>query len=409
MRTRRRRNPRSLRPGAHDRLGAAAWLAALVLAAACGGSSHSRAPAAHAPQITGWLTTSRGRVVGPAGRPVRLLGVDEPGLIGGQGNDRAHPDACGEGWLLPAPSEYRAVARDGFNSVRLGLSWANLEPVRPQVDAAGTIVHRWNRPYLGALDRAVSGFTRAGIAVVLDMHQNHMSPAFANPAPGRCEGSGLPTWAYPDTTVGADQAECDFFAGRREPGVPIDLQAGYAAAWMKIAHRYARNRMVVGADLFNEPSSGTCPGLDVTPFYRRLGARIRRADPHLLLICEAGTGPTANSALRRPVGLPGWVYSPHLYLRPGESADAVVGAALRRAAEWRVPVWVGELGVFERGAPAAIAPGTSGLLRATVAYLRLHHAGWAFHQYAGGAFALTRRRDGAMLHGDWLAALRSGF
>jgi hypothetical protein len=109
------------------------------------------------------------------------------------------------------------------------------------------------------------------------------------------------------------------------------------------------------------------------------------------------------------VNLPGWVYSPHLYLRPGESAETVVGASLRRAAEWQVPVWVGELGMDVRGAGSAIPPGTGGQLRATVAYLRRHRAGWAFHQYAGGTVALTRRRDGAVLHGDWLAALKSGF
>ena len=216
-------------------------------------------------------------------------------------------------------------------------------------------------------------------------------------------------WAYPDTAVGANRAECDFFADRREPGVPISLQTGYAAAWSNIAHRYATNRLVVGADLFNEPSSGNCPGLDVTGFYRRLGARIRHANPHLLLICEAGTGPVARSALRRPVALPGWVYSFHLYVGPGAPARPVVGASLHRAAEWRVPVWVGELGVFQRGAQAGIPAGTSSALRATVVYLRRHQAGWAFHQYAGGRVALTRRADGATLHSDWLAALRAGF
>ena len=382
---------------------------AVVLAAACAGSNHSRPSAARAPRITGWLSTSRGRIVDAAGRPVRLLGVDEPGLISGRGNDRRHPDACGKGWRVPPPSEYRDVARDGFNSVRLGLSWANLEPTPPRIGTAGTIIHRWNRAYLHAFDRAVAGFTRAGIAVVLDMHQNNMSPAFTNPAPDRCEGSGLPTWAYPDTAVGPNRAECAFFADHREPGVPVSLQAGYTAAWTKVAHRYATNRLVVAADLFNEPSSGNCPGLDVTTFYRRLGGRIRRADPHLLLVCEAGTGPAAKAALRRPVRLPGWVYSFHLYLRPGTAALTVMDASLRRAEKWRVPVWVGELGVFQSGAQASIPAGTTGELRAVIADLRRHHAGWAFHQYAGGSVALTRRPDGAVLHRDWLAALRSGF
>ena len=339
---------------------------------------------------------------------MRLVGVDEPGLISGSGNDRkTHPDACGEGWLLPAPAEYRGVARAGFNSVRLGLSWANLESAPPRVDRAGSVVHRWNRAYLAALDRAVAGFTNAGVAVVLDMHQNHMSPAFRRPAPDRCEGSGLPVWAYPHTGSGPARAECDFFADRRAPGVPIDLQAGYTAAWLKVVRRYAANRLVVGADLFNEPSAGACPGLDVSGFYRALGARIRRVDPRLLLICEAGGARGGGTALREPVGLPHWVYSAHLYLHPGTPSG--LGALLRQAAAWHVPVWIGELGVFQRGPPTPAPAGMDRELRAAVLELRRLGAGWAFHQFAGGTVALTSRRTGAVLHPDWLSALRSGF
>ncbi len=346
-----------------------------------------------------------------AGATMRLLGVAEPGLISGAGNDRAtHPDACDEGWRLPAPTEYRDVARAGFNSVRLGLSWANLEPAPPHTSPAGTVVHRWNRPYLTALDRAVAGFTRAGVAVILDMHQNHMSPAFKWPAPDRCQGAGLPTWVYPDTSIGATQAECDFFADRTEAHVPVGVQAGYSAALIKVVRRYAANPLVVGADLFNEPSAGKCPGLDVAPFYRKLGARLRHINPHLLLICQAGSGPGGETALPEPVGVPGWVYSFHLYLRPGQSAGAALGASFRPAARWHVPVWVGELGIYHRGAAAAAVPrGMSGEIRAAVAALRRHGAGWAFHQYAGGSVALTSRASKQTLHPDWLAALRSGY
>jgi Cellulase (glycosyl hydrolase family 5) len=380
----------------------------LALAAACGGSGHPHTAPASAPRITGPLATRGDRIVDAAGRPVRLVGVAEPGLISGSGNDETkHPDGCGAGWLVPDPGEYEAVARAGFNSVRLGLSWANLEPAPPRVEPDGEVVHRWNRPYMAALDRVVAGFTRAGVAVVLDMHQNHMSPAFTQPVPDRCEGSGLPTWLYPETRIGADQAECDFFADRREPGVPVDLWAGYTAAWLKVVRRYVSNPLVVGADLFNEPSAGACPGLDVTPFYRALGKRIRRVNPRLLLICQAGTGPAGSRALREPVGLPGWVYSAHLYLRP--HTPPKVGALLRPAAAWKVPAWIGELGVFQRGAPGPPPAEMDGEIRAAVIGLRRLCAGWAFHQYAGGTGSLTSRRTGAVLHPDWLAALRAGF
>jgi Cellulase (glycosyl hydrolase family 5) len=389
----------------------AAGLVTLALVAACGGSGHPRAAPASAPRITGRLATSGDRIVDDAGATVRLLGVDEPGLISGAGNDRAtHPDACGEGWRLPAPTEYRDVARAGFNSVRLGLSWANLEPAPPHTGPAGNIVHRWNRRYLGALDRAVAGFTGAGVAVILDMHQNHMSPAFKWPVPDRCQGAGLPTWVYPDASIGANQAECDFFADRSQASVPVGVQAGYTAALIKVVRRYAANPLVVGADLFNEPSAGTCPGLDVAPFYRRLGARLRRIDPHLLLICQAGGGPDGETALPGPVGVPGWVYSFHFYLRPGQPVGPALGAFFRPAARWHVPVWVGEFGVYHRGpAAAAVPPEMSGEIRAAVAALRRHGAGWAFHQYAGGSGALTSRASEKVLHPDWLAALRSGY
>src|SRR5436189_6471661 len=124
----------------------------------------------------------------------------------------------------------------------------------------------------------------------------------------------------------------------------------------------------------------------------------------MVLFSDARTEPVSRTALRLPVGLPGWVYSFHLYLRPGASAGAVVAASLRRAVEWRVPVWVGELGVFQRGARTAVHAGMARRLRATVADLRRNHAGWAFHQFAGGSVALTRRADGTILHRDWLAA-----
>jgi hypothetical protein len=386
----------------------AAGLALVALAAACGGSGQRQAAPTSAVPITGPLATRGDRIVDAAGRPVRLVGVDEPGLISGSGNDRrTHPDACGEGWLPPAPAEYRDVARAGFNSVRLGLSWANLEPAPPRVDGAGPVVHRWNRAYLTALDRAVAGFTAAGVAVVLDMHQNNMSPAFKWPAPDRCEGSGLPAWAFRRTGPGPARAECDFFAGRRSPGVPIDLKAGYTAAWLEVVRRYAANRLVVGADLFNEPSAGACPGLDVSRFYHALGERIRRVDPRVLLICEAGGARGGGTALREPVGLPRWVYSAHVYLHAGTRAD--LGALLRPAATWHVPAWIGELGVFQRGAPRPAPPGMGRQLRAAVLELRRRGAGWAFHQFAGGTVALTSRRTGAVLHPDWLSALRSGF
>lgn len=381
----------------------------LVLAVGCGSTAASPAPAAHAPVITGWLHTEHGKLVAADGAPVRLIGVDEPGFVSGAGNLRtAHPDACSDGWQPPSPSEFRNLHRWGFNSVRLGVSWANLEPQPPVAGPGGGFRHRWNRPYLAALDRAVAGFTRAGIAVVLDMHQNHMSPVFKQPAPDRCQGTGFPTWQYPDPGVGPVHALCDFFADRTQPGVAIDIQEGYRAAWAELARRYATNPLVVAADLFNEPSAGKCPGLDVTPFYDALGRAIRVVAPHLLLICEDGVGRSGLYALQQPLSLPGWVYSFHVYVRPGEDPGAVMDARLDRAAGWGVPAWIGELGIYHRGRGVTVPAQASQDVQAAVVHLKQRDAGWAFHQYAGGRFSLTRHSTGA-LGGDILAALQSGY
>jgi endoglycosylceramidase len=403
----RRKAGRGHAPPAGGLLACLAALLALVVS--CGDSAASPAPAANAPVIHGWLHTEHGKLVAASGAPVRLLGVDEPGFVSGTGNLRtANPDACSDGWHPPPRSEFRNLRRWGFNSVRLGVSWANLEPHPPVAGAGGVVRHDWNRPYLAALDRAVTGFTHAGVAVVLDMHQNHMSPVFKQPAPDRCQGTGFPTWQYPDPGVGAERAECDFFADRTQPGVPIDIQDGYRAAWVEVARRYARNPLVVGVDLFNEPSAGKCPGLDVTPFYDALGRAVRGVAPHVLLICQDGVGRSGLYALQKPLSLPGWVYSFHLYVRPGDDPGAVMDARLDRAAGWGVPAWVGELGIYHRG-HAVIAPAVASQdVRGAVAHLRERDAGWAFHQYAGGRFSLTRHSTGA-LGGDILAALQSGY
>jgi hypothetical protein len=389
--------------------GVALAVAIALLASMRGGGPPAPPTGARATTISGPLHTSAGRIVNASGRPVRLLGLDEPSLIGGEGNNRlTAPDRCGDGWLAPAGSEFRDFQRFGFNSVRLGLSWANLEPRPPTAGAAPE--HHWNQPYLAALDAAVRGFTSHGVAVVLDMHQNSMSPAFNHPKPDRCQGSGFPVWLYPDAASGDPQrAECDFLSGRRPRGAPVDPQAGYADAWALVASRYASNRMVVAADMFNEPSPSRCPTLELGAFYLRLGERIRAANPELLLIYQDNAARRGNHALRAPLRLPGAVYSFHFYPTSWAEGRRILDEHVAHVASWHTPVWLGEFGVFRahaRGAP--VSGSWLGDLAQMMAYCRGRDIGWAFHQYAGGGGSLVSRADGRV-HADWLAALQAGF
>lgn len=364
-----------------------------------------------APRITGWLHTDGTRIVGRAGQTVRLLGLDEPSLISGSGNNRiTEPDACGEGWLPIAASEYTRFRQFGFNSVRLGISWANLEPSPPTV-AAGRVEHHWNRPYLMALDSAVHGFTSHGIAVILDMHQANTSPAFARPRPNRCEGTGLPAWLFPNAgAISAHQGQCDFLLNRAEPGVSVAPQSGYEDAWRLIALRYARNPLVVAADMYNEP--GYCTGEDLEAFYSTIGAAIRAVAPHLLLIYQDRAARGGVFVVDRPLRMRNTVYSFHVYANQWSQAENTIAMHISHSASWRVPIWIGEFGVqvshSSRQATSAQLMAWPNVMIPLVAYAKAHDLGWAFHQYSGGSTALIPKSSGRLRSG-WLTDLRSGF
>ena len=91
---------------------------------------------------------------------MRLLGVDEPGLIGGERTHRAHPDACGKGWLLPAPTRVPGERRPAgiqLRSARTQLGEPRTRPVRglmlPGPSTTGgidRICTRWTEPLRGS-------------------------------------------------------------------------------------------------------------------------------------------------------------------------------------------------------------------------------------------------------------------
>ena len=116
---------------------------------------------------------------------MRLLGLDEPGLVSGSGNNKlTNPDSCGDGYLPVPDTEFDDFRRLGFNSVRLGISWANMEPDPPTAGRPA-----WNLQYLTAVDDAIRGSTSRGIAVVLDMHANNLSPASRTPSRAGARGA----------------------------------------------------------------------------------------------------------------------------------------------------------------------------------------------------------------------------
>jgi hypothetical protein len=247
--------------------------------------------------------------------------------------------------------------------------------------------------------------------VILDMHQDNTSPAFTNPRPNRCEGTGLPTWLFPDaTSISAHDGQCDFLLDHPEPGVSQAPQAGYEEAWGLIAARYASNPMVVGADMYNEPAY--CDGENLDNFYMHVGDAIRAVNPHLLLIYQDRAARGGVFVVNRPLRLPDSVYSFHLYANEWSEAENTVATHLSHISSWRVPTWIGEFGVqvshsSKQATPAQLASWPAVMIQ-FVAYAKAHDIGWAFHQYSGGSTALIPKSSG-QLRSSWLTDLRSGF
>src|SRR5439155_3099070 len=128
-----------------------------LLAASCksGGGANTGNPGGPAavknpaPAATGSLHTEGTKIVGPRGRTLRLLGVNLQGLqfSNDQGSDQ--PDACNRAWHLPQQNG-QTLQSYGFNTIRLPISWANIEPQPPTRSSAGSGTHHRDEDYLRA-------------------------------------------------------------------------------------------------------------------------------------------------------------------------------------------------------------------------------------------------------------------
>jgi hypothetical protein len=349
-------------------------------------------------------------VMDPDDVPVRFVSINVSSLGNGQGlpGDQGLAATGCKGWVEPDSEELDNIESWGFNSVRLAVSWANLEPSPPVTGADGLPQHRYDQAYLQALDRTISGFTSGGVAVVLSMIQSQWSPAFHDvPTPFgiACQGEGMPAWLYPNATLDTQpSARRAFFLD--EAGV----QAGYVHAWRAVASRYAADPLVVGADMFNEPYTlGRFPisDLHLDRLYARLGSAIREADPDIVLIFQDSNfhGP-GTLALSAPPPFRNEVYEFHLYepvWRPQGLDRAQVYT--QRAAQWNVPLWLGEFDAFFYASRLPPDPNWMSDTQDMLSYLREHGVGWALWQYSRGALLTP--------HGDpkpgLLEVLQSGF
>jgi endoglycosylceramidase len=333
------------------------------------------------------------QIVDPAGREVLLKGVNVDGLV-----DYFRPDltqsypissSAYKGGRCPRDDptvegvdvcfyDFSQLPPLGYNVIRLNVSWSLLEPAPGRIDAS----------YVGRIAQVVSWARKAGIYVVLDMHQDAWSKYIYTGPSETCAAplepirgfDGAPLWASQHTapacalhgTRELDAAVQEDFQKLYDDAAGPDgvgLQEHYSAAMVALALRFAGQPTVAGYEIINEPSPGfnAAPGeadsTELFPFYAKVIARVRSEVPGFrqLFFIEPNVerDVTDHSAIVTPWSTyspyPNVVYAPHIYTgtftldQQAAStrffpSEAGYESAISDAKALGLPLWIGEFG-----------------------------------------------------------------
>lgn len=304
-----------------------------------------------------WIRDRRGRVVLLRGATYT---ASETGMdLGGFGGPGEHALATME--------------RLGMNVVRLPLSWAKIEP-QPGRRSTQYIHQR--------VDPIVRLAAAHGMAVLLSMR----------PWPrGPCEASGstIPTWVC-DVTAAARDPSCAFWRTRGPDEIP--LRHHYAGTWSVIAAHYAQDARVVGFDVLDQPSGGTCfspapfEAGHLLPYYDQLARKIRRSGARQALLVEPPTRRLGLRVFEKPPSGP-IVFAPQIWTErfgPPTASEASVARAYDDAGDAArripAPLFIGSIGGNLSPAPGTTRRRTSpAFLRESLAQLDQHLIGGAFY------------------------------
>jgi endoglucanase len=328
-----------------------------------------------------WIQVAGDRLADESGATVRLTGVGLGGWLNMENFITGYPateslhraalrDALGaEGYRryferfltdFFAAGDADYLASLGLNSVRVPFSYRHFEDdERPfELKEEG---FRW-------LDRVVDLCAGAGLYTILDLHA----------APGHQNQN----WHSDNPTHWAG-----FWAHRHFQDRVVHL-------WEAIADRYRDRPSVAGYNPLNEPADPS--GAALAPFYQRLVAAIRAADPRHVLFLDGNRYSTDFSMFDEPHD--NTVYAAHDYALPGiasggeypgvtrgEYFDAGVleQTFLRRTEFMRrtgTPVWIGEFGPQYTGDPDRDRSRYQ-VLRDQLDIYRRHGASWALWTY----------------------------
>jgi hypothetical protein len=323
------------------------------------------APAsASAPELpSGFLRAEGSNITDGDGNQVLLRGVNVNQLV-----DFYRPRPEVDDTRPLTEDDFAGIAEQGFNVVRLNISWSALEPTRGELDAG----------YLEQITDAVDWAKKHGVYTVIDMHQDSWFNGGTEEGT-ECRPGTDPMWGYDGApgwaTITDGGPRCQFQGRDISPAgnrafqhfyFDTDgIQTALATTWGKLAAVFKDEPMVAGYNLLNEPGFGeTAPvttSYQLGRFSDRAIQQIRAAGAEQIVFVEPSilwsglgfdSGPTPGFTSDRNI-----VFAPHLYAE-SLTMDRALGIppivgmprqfelAQRVADSYGAPLWSGEYGYW---------------------------------------------------------------
>jgi hypothetical protein len=295
-----------------------------------------------------WLRTERGQIVDSEDRTVLLRGFNVDALV-------SYPKDP------PAPfseADASTIQRAGFDVVRLGIDWAQLEPGRGRIDQG----------YLDRVASTVQLLNRHRLYAVLDMHfRLGWSPRFGYSGAPAWATLGVPNWNplpqfswSPALSPAAAASDTYFW-------LSDDWKRDFYQSWQAVARRFNGNPGVAGYDIFNEAHPFPIPPRIfeksyLWPLFQHAIEAIGSVDRNHLFFIEGILLLSLDTAVV-PLKAPNVVYAAHFYegsLVPpfwtGDPTylDTRFRQRAREAGEVPAPLWIGEMG-YDLTRPGALS------------------------------------------------------